>query len=73
MLALLRRRPELRRLFLAHAVSRAGDAFNSVALVVLVYRLTGSGLGVAASDAGGENRSECGAGVPGPALGPRDR
>ncbi len=31
------------------AVSRAGDAFNSVALVVLVYRLTGSGLGVAAT------------------------
>jgi MFS family permease len=30
-------------------VSRAGDAFNSVALVVLVYRLTGSGLGVAAT------------------------
>ena len=49
MLALLRRRPELRRLFLAPSVSRAGDAFNSVALVVLVYRLTGSGLGVAAT------------------------
>ena len=49
MLSLLRRRPELRRLFAAHAVSRAGDAFNSVALVVLVYRLTGSGLGVAAT------------------------
>ena len=49
MLNLLRRRPELRRLFAAHAVSRAGDAFNSVALVVLVYRLTGSGLGVAAT------------------------
>lgn len=49
MLPLLRRRPELRRLFLAHGVSRAGDAFNSVALVVLVYRLTGSGLGVAAT------------------------
>lgn len=48
-LSLLRRRPELRRLFLAHSVSRAGDAFNSVALVVLVYRLTGSGLGVAAT------------------------
>lgn len=30
-------------------MSRAGDAFNSVALVVLVYRLTGSGLGVAAT------------------------
>ena len=47
MLSLVRRRPELRRLFLAHAVSRAGDAFNTVALVVLVFRLTGSGLGVA--------------------------
>jgi MFS family permease len=41
------RRPEFRRLFLAHAISRAGDAFNTVALVVLVFRLTGSGLGVA--------------------------
>ena len=47
MVALLRRRPELRRLFLAHSVSRAGDAFNTVALVVLVFRLTGSGRGVA--------------------------
>jgi MFS family permease len=28
-------------------VSRAGDAFNTVALVVLVFNLTGSGLGVA--------------------------
>jgi len=41
------RRPAFRQLFLAHAVSRAGDAFNTVALVVLVFRLTGSGLGVA--------------------------
>lgn len=47
MLALLRSRPELRRLFWAHAVSRAGDAFNTVALVVLVFDLTGSGRGVA--------------------------
>ncbi|HUR22658.1 MAG TPA: MFS transporter [Acidimicrobiales bacterium] len=47
MLALLRRRPEFRRLFAAHAVSRAGDAFNTVALVVLVFQLTGSGAGVA--------------------------
>ncbi|CAN5642664.1 MAG: MFS transporter [Actinomycetota bacterium] len=47
MLVLLRRRPELRRLFLAHAVSRAGDAFNSVALVLLVFQLTGSGRDVA--------------------------
>lgn len=35
------------RLFVAHAISRAGDAFNTVGLVVLVFRLTGSGLGVA--------------------------
>lgn len=48
MLALLRRRPEFRRIFLAHSISRAGDAFNAVALVVLVFRLTGSGRGVAA-------------------------
>lgn len=34
-------------MFLAHSVSRAGDAFNTVALVVLVFGLTGSGLGVA--------------------------
>lgn len=47
MLKLLRRNPELRRLFAAHAVSRAGDAFNTVALIVLVFNLTGSGLGVA--------------------------
>lgn len=47
MFSLLRRRPEFRRLFLAHTVSRAGDAFNTVALVVLVFRLTGSGRGVA--------------------------
>ena len=43
----LLRRPAFRRLFLAHAISRAGDAFNTVALVVLVFGLTGSGLGVA--------------------------
>jgi MFS family permease len=35
--------------FLAHATSRAGDAFNTVALVVLVFGLTGSGAGVAAT------------------------
>lgn len=46
-LSLLRSSPEFRRLFLAHSVSRAGDAFNTVALVVLVFELTGSGLGVA--------------------------
>jgi MFS family permease len=44
---LLRRSPEFRRLFYAHGVSRAGDAFNTVAIVVLVFELTGSGLGVA--------------------------
>jgi MFS family permease len=44
---LLRSVPEFRRLFLAHTVSRAGDAFNTVALVVLVFELTGSGAGVA--------------------------
>ena len=47
MLNLLRRNPQFRRLFLAHAVSRSGDAFNTVAIVVLVFRLTGSGRGVA--------------------------
>lgn len=47
MIGLLRRRPTFRQLFLAHAISRAGDAFNTVALVVLVFRLTGSGRGVA--------------------------
>jgi MFS family permease len=46
-LQLLRSVPEFRRLFLAHTVSRAGDAFNTVALVVLVFELTGSGIGVA--------------------------
>ncbi len=47
MLRLLRASADFRRLFLAHTVSRAGDAFNTVALVVLVFDLTGSGLGVA--------------------------
>ena len=37
---------DFRRLFLAHSISRAGDAFNTVGLVVLVFDLTGSGLGV---------------------------
>lgn len=46
-LRLLRSSSEFRRLFLAHSVSRAGDAFNTVALVVLVFKLTGSGVGVA--------------------------
>lgn len=47
MLKLLRSSGEFRRLFLAHTVSRAGDAFNTVALVVLVFELTGTGRGVA--------------------------
>ncbi len=47
MLRLLRSSPEFRRLFLAHSVSRAGDAFNTVALVVVVFELTSTGLGVA--------------------------
>lgn len=41
--------PGFRRLFLAQTVSRWGDTFNAVALVVLVYRLTGSGLKVGAT------------------------
>src|SRR2546421_12966961 len=44
---LVRTQPQFGRLFFAHAVSRAGDAFNTIALVVLVFRLTGSGVGVA--------------------------
>lgn len=47
MLHLLRRSAAFRRLFLAHSISRAGDAFNAVALVVVVFELTGSGRGVA--------------------------
>lgn len=47
MLRLFRSRPDFRRLFLANSVSRAGDTFNTVALLVLVFNLTGSGLGVA--------------------------
>ena len=47
MLSLLRKNPEFRRLWLAHAISRSGDAFNTVAVVVLVFQLTGTGRGVA--------------------------
>lgn len=47
MFGLLRTHPEFRRLFLAQSLSRAGDAFNTVALLVLVFDLTGSGFGVA--------------------------
>ncbi|MCY7341098.1 MAG: MFS transporter [Pseudonocardia sp.] len=43
--ALLRQAP-YRRLWVARTVSQWGDAFNTVALVLLVYSLTGSGLGV---------------------------
>jgi MFS family permease len=39
--------PAFRRLFAARTVSQWGDTFNSVALVILVYRLTGSGVKVA--------------------------
>lgn len=38
--------PSYRRLWTAQTVSRSGDVFNTVALAVLVFRLTGSGLGV---------------------------
>jgi MFS family permease len=41
------RSPGFRRLFAAQTVSRWGDTFNTVALVILVFRLTGSGLRVA--------------------------
>ncbi|MDP9402196.1 MAG: MFS transporter [Actinomycetota bacterium] len=39
--------PRFRRLFLAQTVSRWGDTFNAVALVILVFELTGSGVNVA--------------------------
>lgn len=39
-------RPAFRRLFVAQTVSRWGDTFNAVAVVLLLYRLTGSGLRV---------------------------
>lgn len=44
---MIRSNRDFRRLFAAHAISRAGDAFHTVALVVLVFNLTGSGLSVA--------------------------
>ena len=49
MLRLLASSAEFRRLFLASFVSRAGDAFNTVAIVVLVFELSESGIGVAAA------------------------
>ncbi len=42
----LLRQPVYRRLWIARTVSQWGDAFNTVALALLVYSLTGSGLGV---------------------------
>lgn len=38
-----------RRFFAARTISRWGDTFNAVALVIIVYRLTGSGLDVSAT------------------------
>lgn len=43
------RRPDFRRFFLARTVSQWGDTFNSVAILVLVYQLSGSGLRVGAA------------------------
>ena len=42
-------KPGFRRFFTARTISQWGDTFNSVALVILVYRLTGSGLKVGAT------------------------
>lgn len=42
----LLRSPPYRRLWTARTVSQWGDAFNTVALALLVYSLTGTGLGV---------------------------
>jgi MFS family permease len=39
--------PDFRRLWAARTVSQWGDIFSFVALAILIYRLTGSGLGVA--------------------------
>lgn len=41
------RRPGFRRFWAARTISGWGDTFNAVALVILVYQLTGSGLRVA--------------------------
>ena len=41
--------PRFRKLFFAQTISRWGDTFNYVALVILVFRLTDSGLKVAAT------------------------
>ena len=42
-------RPGFRRLFAAQTISRWGDTFNAVALVIVVFQLTGSGIRVAAT------------------------
>jgi len=42
----LLRQPPYRRLSVARTVSQWGDAFNTVALALLIYTRTGSGLGV---------------------------
>jgi predicted MFS family arabinose efflux permease len=42
-------KPGFRRFFAARTISQWGDTFNSVALVILVYRLTGSGFKVGAT------------------------
>ncbi|MQC26307.1 MAG: MFS transporter [Chloroflexi bacterium] len=47
-LALIRRRPAFRRLWLASVVSFAGDWFNTIASVIIVTRYSESGLAVGA-------------------------
>ncbi len=42
-------RPGFRRFLAARTISQWGDTFNSIALVILVYRLTGSGRKVGAT------------------------
>lgn len=39
--------PAFRRLWTARTVSQSGDVFSFVAVAILIYQLTGSGLGVA--------------------------
>lgn len=45
--SLLRNNAPYRRLWLARTISQWGDAFQTVALALLVFSLTGSGIGVA--------------------------
>jgi hypothetical protein len=40
--------PQFRRLWTARTVSQWGDVFSFVALAILIYRLTASGLGAPA-------------------------